>query len=111
MTGTVTIPDITIFQLLTQFGSSGYWSGDYWVGTTYHFAAFRFYSNGTFKLYDDGVQVGSGSYSLVSRSPSTLTVTFSVGANQGTLDELGGYFNMRNGPPDWPWIQYTYRGQ
>ena len=111
VTGTVTIPDITIFQLLTQFGSSGYWSGDYWVGTTYHFAAFRFYSNGTFKLYDDGVQVGSGSYSLVSRSPSTLTVTFSVGANQGTLDELGGYFNMRNGPPDWPWIQYTYRGQ
>ncbi|MGH7672149.1 MAG: fibronectin type III domain-containing protein, partial [Gemmatimonadales bacterium] len=112
VTGTIPINDPTIQQLLTRFGTSGYWAGEYWTynPVVFHYKAFRFYQNGTYDLYNDGVKVGSGTYSLVSRSPSTFSVTFTVGSYQGTLNELYGYFTMRNGPPDWPLIQYNYQG-
>jgi hypothetical protein len=99
----------TISQLLTQFGSSGLWCGEYWMNLQMHWACFRFYNNSTFKLYDDGIQIASGTYSLVSY-PGNFLVTFSIGSHDGTLNELGGFFMMSNGPPSWPTIQYTYQG-
>lgn len=105
----ITFDNPTISQLLTQFGSSGLWCGEYWVNLQLRWACFRFYSNSTWNLYDDGVQIGSGTYSLVSY-PGNFLVTFSIGSYNGTLNELGEYFNMSNGPPSWPTIQYTYQG-
>jgi titin len=110
--GSVPINDPTIAQLLTQFDAvSGYWQGMYWEGTTPHTAGFRFYPNGTWRLYIDGSQTQSGNFTLVSRFPDFFQVTFSVGGFQGTLNELYGTFNMPNGPQSWRWIEYTYQGR
>ncbi len=106
-TYTVTLQDWTITQLLTRLYASEYWQGDYWDGLVPHTAGFRFYSNGTFRFYVDGIQQGTGSYSLVYRTPASFSVTFTIGSYQGVLYELGGYFTMRNGPPGWELIQYT----
>jgi outer membrane biosynthesis protein TonB len=99
----------TIRQLMTRFGTQGYWLGDYWTGTTLHYAAFRFFSNGSYTFYNDGVVKNSGNYSLTSY-PGNFTVTFNAGGYSGSLDENGGYFYMKNGPADWQTIQYTYDG-
>lgn len=121
LTGTYTQPgnattsidfyDPTINQLLTNFNTTGYWAGTYWDSNAIlHIAAFRFYSNGTWKLYVDGGEISNGSYSLVNRNPSLFSVTFSVGNFEGTFYELYGYFVMRNGPDSWPLIEYYYEG-
>jgi len=108
--GQVTFNNPTIAQLLTRFGSSGYWVGMYWLGTNLNSAAFRFYSNGTYVFYNNGVAQGTGTYSLVSY-PGSYMVTFSVnGGYQGILDEMHGYFHMDNGPSGWRTMQYTYDG-
>ncbi len=100
----------TINQLLTRFGSSGYWEGDFYENLVPHKAGFRFYSNGTWRLYVDGVAQSTGAYSIVSRTPSSFSVTFSVGGYNGTLYETLGYFTMRNGPSGFELIQYFYIG-
>ena len=112
VTGSIPFNDPTITQLLTRFSSSGYWSGSFYTynPVVYHTAGFRFFSNGSWDLYVDGVKQSSGTYSLVSRSPAAFSVTFTVGGYQGTLWELFGYFSMYNGPSDWPLIEYYYQG-
>lgn len=100
----------TVNQILTQFNSSGYWEGSFWQNLQPHVAGFRFYSNGTWRLYVDGVQQSTGTYTLVSRSPGTFSLTFSIGSYTGTLYETYGKFTMRNGPADWPLIEYFYEG-
>ena len=108
---TLTFNDPSVNQLLTQFESSGLWSGDFWDNLTPHKAAFRFYSNGTWRLYVDGVSQSTGTYSLVSRNPSSFSIVFSIGNYTATLYETQGRFVMRNGPPDWPLIEYYHIGQ
>jgi hypothetical protein len=108
MTEQIYFNNPSISQLLTQFGSTGLWCGEYWTDWI-HNACFRFYSNSTWKLYDDGALVGSGSYSLVSY-PGNFIVTFTTGGFNGLLNELYGYFYMDNGPAGWRTIQYTYQG-
>ena len=112
---TVQIPfnNPTIAQILTRFQSSGYYTGDYWVGTLPNSAAFRFYNNGTYTFYRNGVAQGSGNYSMVSY-PGNFMLTFQVTGTmnaQGKMDERSSSFYMKNGPADWPTIQYTYDGQ
>ncbi len=47
--------DPTINQLLTQFGSSGVWEGQYWDNKpSMHLARFVYSSSGTWQFYDDG---------------------------------------------------------
>ena len=112
---TIQIPfnDPTIAQILTRFGSSGYYTGDYWMGTLPHSAAFRFHSNGTYTFYRDGIAQGSGTYSMYSYT-GNFQLTFQVSGFQngyGYMDERSASFYMKNGPTDWPTIQYTYDGQ
>jgi hypothetical protein len=105
--------DPTIAQILTRFGSSGYYTGDYWTGTLPNSAAFRFYNNGTYTFYRNGVAQGSGNYSMVSYLGNFM-LTFQVTGYQnaqGRMDERSASFYMKNGPADWPTIQYTYDGQ
>jgi hypothetical protein len=111
VTGQVTFDNPTITQLLTGFSTSGYWAGEYWVGTNYNYAAFRFYSDGRYDFYDNGVKKGSGTYKLVSRNPKAFAVTFSISGSegyQGVLDERSGFFMMKNGPSDWKIIKYIH---
>ena len=108
--GTVTIHNPTIQQLLTRFSSSGSWVGDYWQNTTINYKGFRFFSNGTYVLYNNGQQVGSGTYSEVSY-PGNYMVKFYVDSGfEGTYYENSGVFYMRNGSSDWPIIQYSPAG-
>jgi hypothetical protein len=114
-TGTIhqiTLNNPTISQLLTKFSPSSYYLGETWIGTSFHYQGFRFYSNGRYNFYRDNQYVGTGTYSLDSY-PGSYTVTFKVTGNQnatGYYDELGGDFYMRNGPGDWPTVQYNDAG-
>ncbi len=108
----ITLNNPTISRLLTKFSSSGYYLGETWIGTSFHYQGFRFYSNGRYNFYKDNQYVGTGSFSLVSY-PGSYTVTFKVTGNQnatGYYDELGGDFYMHNGPGDWPTVQYNDAG-
>ena len=111
-THSISINNPTIYQLLTKFSSSGYYLGEAWEGTAFHYQGFRFYSNGTYNFYKDNSLVGSGNYSL-SSYPGSYTVTFNVTGYQnaiGNYDELGGSFYMQNGPSGWPTIKYLDAG-
>ena len=109
--GVITISDPTISELLTKFDVSGYWEGPYLDGTGLHRAAFRFFPNGTWVRYEDGIQKESGLYALLSRTPEQYLVTFGANGIEGMLHERVSRFDMRNGPPLYfPVIAYTYRG-
>ena len=109
-TFTISFPDPTINKLLTQFQNSGLWSGTYWTDLVPHTRAYRFFANGQWSRWVDNNPAGSGTYTLVSRDPSSFTVTFSTGQNTGTYYELMGYFFMQDGPASWPLIDYYYQG-
>jgi len=107
----VVIPRITAAMALTQGQASARFAGSYWIGTTPHSAEFRFSSNGTFQLWNDGSLLGSGNVldgafqsgsSLILFSLTTGAQTFST-----SFDFPYGSFFLNNGPPDWPTIQYV----
>jgi hypothetical protein len=110
--GAVAFTDPTIEQLLTEFGTSKYWQGEYWAGTDLHYAGFCYYSDSTFIFYIDGGQNDTGTYSLLSRQPGIFTVNFRVTNTAGTeyfdgaFKEINGNFMMQNGPPGWELIDY-----
>lgn len=109
---TVTINNPSINQLLTKFSSSGYFLGETWEGTSFHYQGFRFFSNGTYNFYRDNALIGAGTYSL-SLYPGSYTVTFNVAGIQsatGYYNELGGNFTMNNGPADWRTVKYLDAG-
>jgi len=113
--GTVTLSNPTIQQLLTEFQSTGSWSGEWWGSDlSLHMRTFRFSSGGTFSLWDDSSSpFATGTYTLISYTEGVVTfrVTYSTGSTyDGTLDEIYGYFYMQNGPSSWTTIQYTYQG-
>lgn len=109
-TTTVTFNNPTIAQLLTGFSTFRDWSGEYWdANLNMHFATFRFFSDGTWALYDDNVQISSGTVSLVSWEDNAVFVYFNLcnGCEAIQLSYPFGQFYYRNGPPSWPTIQYT----
>ena len=117
--GTVSIYDPSITQIMTQYGNSGYFGGSYWDGTTPYCAAFNFYTNGSFDFYIDGNWNDSGSYSLVQRMPGSYAVEFNVVNSAGTESFNGTFYYsgaaagtmyMNNGPAGWEQIDYIYNG-
>jgi hypothetical protein len=114
--GNVTFTDPSIHQLLTGFGSSGYYLTDYWTGdpVEYHEASFCFYSDGSFMFYIDGARADQGTYGGVTRSSGIVTfyVTNSDGSErfEGLYLETEGKFSMENGPADWRVLEYIHKG-
>lgn len=109
-TTTVTFPNPTIAQLLTNFGSFRDWTGTYWVGTSPGSKRFRFTSTGSFTLYNGTALESSGSVQLVTWPDYASIVTFRVcsptcGANINIAFPFGS-FQYRNGPTSWPIIEY-----
>lgn len=93
--------DPTIFQLLTQWSSEHTWTGYYFdVDANMHSTAYEFRNNGTYTFYIDGTQRGTGTYYLVSRTPSFFTVDFATDHGSGVYYELYQYFTICNGPSD-----------
>src|SRR6266498_462740 len=111
VTGTITIDNPTIAQILTNFSASRLWSGVWYDSNSLpHTRAFRFYSGGTCRLYYDGVESTTCTFSLVTYNPGLITfrVRYANGTQyDGLLDELNGYFFMDNGPSGWATIQYS----
>lgn len=105
----IVFEDPSIEQVLTNFSSSRAWDGQFFTGTTPHVATFIFHANGSWQLLVDGSQTQTGSYQLVQRNPGGFNIEFTVGGFTGTLWETFGYFTMRNGPPEWPLIEYYPR--
>ncbi len=115
--GSVTIVDPSISQIMTYYGNGGYFGGPYWDGTTPYCAAFNFYADGSFDFYIDGAWNDSGTYSLVERQPGSYAVVFSV--TNGSESFNGTYYYsgasaglmfMNNGPAGWEQIEYVYNG-
>lgn len=109
-TTTVTFPNPTIAQMLTNFSAAANWDGTYWVNTTYNSKRFRFTSSGGYTLYNNGALETSGSVQLVSWPDYATIITFRVcnptcGANIQLAHPFGS-FMYRNGPASWPIIDY-----
>jgi hypothetical protein len=108
-TTTVTFNNPTIAQLLTNFQSSRNWDGIYYDSNAGpHLARYTFYSNGSWRLYDDGVQIDNGNVTLVSWPDYAAIVTFKVCGTCANIQLAYpfGRFLYRNGPPSWPIIEY-----
>ncbi len=115
--GSVTLSDPSVTQIMTNYSGSAYYGGPYWAGTTPYCAAFTFYDNGSFDFYIDGAWNDSGTYSLVQRQPESYSIVFNVssGSEQfnGTYYYSGaaaGLMHMDNGPADWRTIEYVFNG-
>lgn len=109
-TTTVTFNNPTIAQLLTNFQSAANWDGTYWDNNLgLHSARFRFFSNGTWRLYDDGNQVATGNVTLVSWPDYATIVDFKICSSCATIQLAYpfGRFLYANGPPSWPTIEYV----
>ncbi len=118
--GSVTLNDPSLGEMLTNYGQGGYYAGTYWdENALVHCAAFDFNASGGFDFYLDGQYDESGSYTLLSRDPSTYSVTFRVvGSNSGEQFDgtffytgaLAGTIQMDNGPSSWRTIEYVLNG-
>jgi hypothetical protein len=76
--------------------------------------AFKFKQDGTNAFYNANSQIGSGTYSLVSRQPNLFSVKFQVSgvpSVEALLIETQGQFSLQNGPASWPQITYVYKAQ
>ena len=72
--GNVTFNDPTIQELLTNWGNYRYFQSSYMGNDgNFHFVGFCFYPDGTFREFDNGVEVDSGTYSELSRSNNLIT--------------------------------------
>ena len=72
--GNVTFNDPTIQELLTNWGNYRYFQSSYMGNDgNFHFVGFCFYPDGTFREFDNGVEVDSGAYSEVSRGNNLVT--------------------------------------
>jgi hypothetical protein len=111
-TTTITFNNPTITQLLSNFSSYRDWSGEYWCYSCdpiLGYARFRFYSNGTWQLYDNDVFNSSGSVTEVSWPDYSFFVYFKIcpTCENIQLPYPFGSFYYENGPADWPIIEYT----
>ena len=109
-TTNLTFNNPTIGQLLAGFGSSKNWNGYYFdINSNYHTAGYNFTSSGNWTFYNDGSPNGSGSVTLVSWPNYAIIVTFKTcsACEAIQLPYPFGSFLYRNGPANWPIIEYT----
>lgn len=109
-TTTITLNRITIAQLMTGFRASQDWVGNYFDNNgAMHQARFRFFSNGSWTLFDDGRQIQTGVLSLAEWNNMALTVKFRTKSTDQPISTFHpfGRFIYRNGPASWPLIEYV----
>ena len=107
---TITFNNPSIAQLLSNFSSSCNWNGYYYDSNLgYHTTSFTFYNNGSWKFYNDGVLQSTGTVTLVSWADYAVIVTFKVcgSCTNIQLPYPFGQFYYKNGPSNWPTIEYT----
>ena len=109
---TLTVDDVTLEGILTQFSDTGmgYWEGFFWDNLVCRTAAFKFYDNSSYDFYVSNHLQNHGTYTLVSRGPSTFSLKFNVGnPDDALLLEMYGEFYLNNGPASWKQITYNYK--
>ncbi|MCF6277130.1 MAG: hypothetical protein L3J16_00030 [Anaerolineales bacterium] len=117
--GSITIVDPTVEQIMTEYGSGGYYAGQFWDGTMPGCAAFDFQNDGSFTFYLDGVQDDTGWYYLGSRYPSSYSISLTIQNSSGSQEFPGTYYYsgamagtlvVNNGPAGWEQIDYIRNG-
>jgi len=101
-TGTteVSVPPVSVPQLLTNFSASRDWSTDLFIGDDgqFHVLTLRFFSNGGWSHILDGAQtLENGGVGLISWPPNGLGVTFSMRPSE-------------NVQTFFPWSSFLFRG-
>lgn len=111
---TVNLRNATLGEILSQGGNYGYWVGDYWQDLVPGSMGFCFNKSGGFTFYVNGMPRSTGNAVMTNQpNPGSFIINFSVGSGpnyQATLNELDGTFMMRNGPTDWPLVEYIFDG-
>ena len=111
-TTTLTISNPSIGALLAGFGTSANWVGEYYCydgcPSILNFARLNFRSNGSWTVYDNNVQAGTGTAQLVSW-PAHASPSFKLCATCEVVQMFYPFniFYYRNGPSYWPLIEYV----
>ncbi len=106
--------DPSVQKLLTEFSSIRTYTGQYWTfnPVQVHTASFTFrYPSGEWTLASDGNNIGSGSVTLVDWPTLSLIIKWTIDTSNPEQNMVNwsypwGCFKMRNGPEDWPIIEY-----
>jgi len=112
---TVTVANPTIGDLLSQFSAAGhYWDGQYWCYSCdpiVGYATFLFRNNGSWTLYDNAIQVDSGTLTLVEWNDYSTYVKFKTCPTCEVITIWYPFasFFYNNGPADWRTIEYVIR--
>jgi len=108
-TTTVTFPNPTIGQLLTNFSSYRDWDGYYFdCNSNYQTTRYRIYSSGTYYFYINEVYQGSGTVSLTSWPTHGTAVGFNLRGGATTIYYPFGTFQKNEGLSGcWSIIEYN----
>lgn len=111
---TTAAAEATLAQVLSNFKSYSDWRGDYYTGDppSKYSKYFRFYSNGTWWLYDTKTAswVASGVALLVRWENYSDSIYFKLRVTDPAPVDIGythARFSYQNGPTDWPYIDYV----
>jgi hypothetical protein len=87
--GNVTFTDPTVQELLTNWGSYRYFQSSYMGNDgNFHFVGFCLYPDGTFREFDNDVQVDSGTYTESYRDNNTFTIGVRMTGQSAAVDAL-----------------------
>ncbi len=111
---TVNLRNATLGEILTQGGSYGYWVGEYWQNLVPGSMGFCFNKSGGYTFYVNGMPRSLGSAVMTYQpNPGSFIINFSVASGPNytaTMNELEATFMMKNGPTDWPLVEYIFDG-
>ena len=112
-TTTITFNNPTIGQLLSGFNQNGRnWKGQYWCyscNPILNYAKFHFGYGGSWTFYDNDNFIDNGTVALTEWPNYSLYVKFRLSPDEGEIIIYYpfGAFYYRNGPTDWPIIEYV----
>jgi len=103
--------DVSVQNVLSNFKSYSDWNAFYYTynPVTYHSARLRFYSDGRWYLYKDGSFIESGNVIFVQWDDYSDFIYFKLKPTGDTIQYYYPDFKFfyKNGPPDWPQIEYV----
>jgi hypothetical protein len=106
---TLTCVNPTLAQVLSGFSASKVWSGYYYdANYNYHTCYYKFFSDGSFMLYDGTALISTGTATLVTWDDYATIISFKLGTTE-TIQMMYpfGSFMQYNGPASWKVITYT----